>query len=61
MERAWDYALPGLAASEERDLLLQEARANEAARQQALVRQFGSQEQRAQDIISLETLRRAQR
>ena len=38
---------------------LEEARAQEAARQMALERMFGAPQDRAEDIISLEALRRA--
>jgi len=56
--QAWDYAEPGGPAFVERERLLEEARAREAAKQMALERMFGTPQDRAEGIISLEALRR---
>ena len=56
--QAWDYADPGATAFGERERLLEEARAREAAKQMALERMFGTPQDRAEGIISLEALRR---
>jgi len=56
--RAAGYAVPVIGGAREREQLLKETRAREAARQRALLQQFGSSEDRARDIISLGALRR---
>lgn len=58
-DQAWDYSNPWLAAFKERQRLLEEARAQEAAKQMALEQMFGAPQDRAEDIISLEALRRS--
>jgi len=58
-DQAWDYADPETAAFRERRRLLEEARAQEAAKQMALEQMFGTPQERAEDIISLEALQRA--
>jgi hypothetical protein len=56
--QAWDYANPSIEASSERERLLEEARAQEAARQSGLSETFGSPEERARTILSLAGLGR---
>lgn len=57
--QAWKYADPSTEAFRERERLLEEARAQEAAKQMALEQMFGAPQERAEDIISLEALQRA--
>ena len=57
-DQAWDYSDPGPVAFSERQRLLEEARAKEAARQSGLSETFGSPEERARTILALTDLGR---
>lgn len=56
--QAWGYANPRIVAFKEERRLLEEARAQEAARQSGLSETFGSPEERARTILSLADLGR---
>lgn len=57
-DQAWAYADPSTKAFSERERLLKEARAREAARQSGLSETFGSPEERARTILALTDLAR---